>query len=250
MKKNILTMLLSVFLLSALTVPTLSQDVTVGVSVDDWFRYKGTLVSWESDGEPFPPMMMEYLETYNASDWLEYKVTDIDAEIVTFNVTVHWKDGTETVNTLEENITSTQPMKLIGANLAEGTEVRAAYTDDWGIEYPARILNASIMREYESGQRETNVLIFDQDMLGVNIFHYEWLFDKETGLLVYSQDSATDAQGLQGTFTYNVTFELIETNLWIVIPEFPTGTAMLLIFVAVTVSIAIYRRKKLKRQIG
>jgi hypothetical protein len=31
-----------------------------------------------------------------------------------------------------------------------------------------------------------------------------------------------------------------------VIPEFPTGTTMLLVFIAITVSIDLYRRKKLK----
>jgi len=43
MKKIILTMLLSVFLLSAMTVPSLSQDeLTVGVNVGDWFTYETT----------------------------------------------------------------------------------------------------------------------------------------------------------------------------------------------------------------
>jgi hypothetical protein len=248
-KKIILAMLLSAFLLSAMTATSLSQDLTVGVSVGDSFKYAGTLVLWEGD-TPFPPMFLEYLQTYNESDWIEYTVTGIEAENVTFEVTTHWTNGTETVDTLEENIASTQPMMIIGADLTEGTEIRAAYTDDWGVEYAARILNASEMREYESGARETNVLIFDQDMLGINLFHYEFLFDKETGMRVYWRNNTTDSDDMFGhTYTYDCTLELIETNIadWTVIPEFPTGTVMLLIFVAVTVCVDVYRRKELKR---
>jgi hypothetical protein len=248
MKKKILIVLLSVFLLSALTVPALSQDVTIGVSVGDTFKYVGTLVSWESENVAFPPMFLEWLQTYNESDWMEYAVTGIEAENVTFEVTTHWTNGTETVATLEEDITSSQTLMAIGADLTEGTEVRAERTDDWGILYPARILGASVMREYMSGTRETNVLIYDQDIFG-NIFHYEYLFDKETGIQVYYQNSGTDVMDMsQNTYSYNATLELIETNVegWIVIPEFPTGTTMLLVFIAITVSIDLYRRKKLK----
>jgi hypothetical protein len=42
-------MLLSVFMSSVLVVPSLSQDLTVGVSVGDWFKYEGTVVHWEAD---------------------------------------------------------------------------------------------------------------------------------------------------------------------------------------------------------
>jgi len=249
MKKTILIVLLSVFLLSAMTVPALSQDVTVGVSVGDTFKYVSTLVMWESDAVAFPPTYLEWLQTYNESDWMEYAVTGIDAENVTFEVTTHWTNGTETVATMEEDITSSQTMMVIGANLEEGTEVRAAWTEPtWGIEYAARILEAPVTREYESGSREANVVIYDQDIFG-NIFSYEYLFDKETGIQVYYQNSAIDVMDMSSnTYSYNATLELVETNVadWTVIPEFPTGTVMLLIFIAVTVSIDLYRRKTLK----
>jgi len=52
----------------------------------------------------------------------------------------------------------------------------------------------------------------------------------------------------QNTYSYNATLELVETNIedWTVIPEFSAGTVVLLVFVAITVSIALYRRKTLK----
>jgi hypothetical protein len=244
-----LIVLLSGFLLSEMTVPALSQyDWEVGVEVGDTFRYVGTIHLWGGTSS-FPPIYLEYLQTYYESDWLEYTVMDINAENVTFDVTTHWKNGTETVATMTDNMTSSMSMMVIGASLTEGIEIRAEYTDPtWGIYYATRILNASVMREYESGPKETNVLIYDQNIFG-NIFHYEYQWDKETGIRVYSQESTTDSLDMYGdTFTYNVTLELIETNVedWTVIPEFPTGTVMLLVFIAISVSIELYRRKKLK----
>jgi outer membrane protein assembly factor BamB len=219
-------------------------DWDVGVNVGDTFRYKGTLVLWESENASFPPMAsLEYLQPWNESDWLEYKVTDIEELIVTFEVTTRWKNGTETVDTLEENMTSTIPIAVIGANLAEGTEIRPEALL-FGQPMPARCLNASIMREYESGSKETNVIIFDWNFFAA-VYHFEYLFDKETGIKVYFQSSSTNAFDTSGKpFSYNCTLELIETNVegWTVIPEFPTGTVMLLIFVAVTVSICILRK--------
>jgi len=248
-KKIVLLTLFSVFLLSAMTVPALSPyDWEVGIEVGDTFKYVGTLHSWSGTAS-FPPEYLEFLQTYNESDWLEYTVTDIEGEIVTFDVTTHWTNGSEPVSAMEENMTSSMFPMVIGANLTEGTEIRAAWTDPYfGIYYAARILNASVMREYFSGTREANVLIYNQDIFG-NVFHYEFLWDKETGIRVYFQNSATNAQDQYGnTYSYNATLELIETNEedWTVIPEYPTVTVMLLAFVAITVSIALYRRKKLR----
>lgn len=249
-KKIILMVLLSVFLLSAMIVPALSQyDWDVGIEVGDSFKYVGTLHFWEGTAS-FPPMYLEYLQTYNESDWIDYTVTAIEAENVTFEVTTHWKNGTDTISTMTDDMMSSQSMMVIGANLEEGTEIRAAWTEPtWGIEYDARILGAPVMREYESGTRETNVLIYDQNIFG-NIFHYEYLFDKETGIQVYYQNSGTDVMDMNSdTYSYNCTLELLETNVaeWIVIPEFSTGLIMLLVFVAVTVTTVVYCRKHLKR---
>jgi len=233
-----------------MTVPALAQyDWDVGIKVGDWFKYKGTLRLWE--GDAFPPLLLDRLQTWNASDWMEYTVTDIEEFIVTFEVTTHWKDGTETVDTLEEDMMNSMNPMVIGANLTEGTEIRPE-TEFLGYPVLAKFLNASVMREYESGSRETNVLTYTDDVLG-NYYHQEYLFDKETGIRVYYQSNATDVVDItENRYSYIATFELIETNVenWIVIPEFPTGTVMLLIFVAITVCVGIYRRKKLKGHTG
>ena len=115
MKKIILLTVFSVLLFSIMIVPLLSQEWTVGVNVGDWFMYEGTLVLWEADASvPFPPN--EYaliLQEYNVTDWYKYTVTDIVGSNVTFDVLIHWSNGTETTSILVDNMTSSFSMMAI-----------------------------------------------------------------------------------------------------------------------------------------
>jgi hypothetical protein len=256
MKKIMFALLFSIFMLSALTVPSLSQDVTVGVSVGDWFMYEATIVEWSAGpGVPFPPdQYVEFLYTANETDWQKYAVTDIVGSNVTFDVLSHWKNGTETTYEVEIDITSSsegiEAYIVIGANLEPGDLLRDEFYLFGVIYYPPRYLNDSILVDYETETRETNVLDFDNPMfLAEDSFHSKQLWDKETGVLVKMEVIMNNTSSLGQKYFVIYEIELVDANLW-VIPDFPAGTVMLLVFVAVTVSIAVYRRKKLKRQIG
>ncbi|MEM3161822.1 MAG: hypothetical protein QW056_02375 [Candidatus Bathyarchaeia archaeon] len=54
------------------------QAATVGVSVGDWFKYRGTVLLWEAGpAVSFPPhQYAAFLVTYNQSDWIKYTVTE------------------------------------------------------------------------------------------------------------------------------------------------------------------------------
>jgi len=256
MKKTILIVLLSVFLLSAMIVPSLSQDVTVGVSVGDWFKFEGTLLYYEADeGVPFPPS--QYVTqpmVYNESDWQTVTVTDITGNNVTVEIVTHWKNGTETTEEVNEDITVGMTMQIIPANMEGGDVLREETDIGFGMIWPARNLNESIMVEYLNSTREANVLdwthpamMFAPDDRTHQV--YDW--DKETGALVkFSMDGNTTAwdesYNAIGQAHYMVENVIVDTNIWTVIPEFPTGTVMLLVFIAITVSIDLYRRKTLK----
>ena len=128
MKKIVLLVALSVLLLSATAVPTLAQyDWDVGVEVGDWFLYEPTLFFYESENVEFPSTYLQYLQTYNESSLMNYTVTDITpgdgGDIITFEVVYHWKNGTENTSTLEENMTSSESLMVIGANLPNGAEI-------------------------------------------------------------------------------------------------------------------------------
>ena len=243
MKKILLAVLISVFLLSAMTVPALSQDEwTVGVSVGDTLTYEGT-VEWEADeGVPFPPNpMITWLVPFNGTDWFSFTVTNVSGTLITFETLHHWKDGTETTGTFVENIASSS-YHAIGANMEVGDEI----TPSTPIT-TAAIIDETVEWEYDGMTREINHAWMNLNVTG-NTAHFEWWYDKATGIQLKLIDNSS-AVTEQGNATWVAMAELVETNLW-VIPEFPTGTAMLLIFVAITVCIDIYRRKKLKGHIG
>ena len=191
-KRIVSLVALSVLLLSATAVPALAQyDWDVGVEVGDWFLYEPTLILWESEEVAFPPFYLQYLQTYNESSLMNYTVTDITGDIVTFEVEYHWTNGTDTTSMLEENMTSSESLMVIGANLPDGAEIRPEYSilDMWAM--PARYLNESIMLETDTGTRETNVLDHDSDIFN-QIYHHTYYWDKETGIQVYHAEQATD----------------------------------------------------------
>ena len=243
MKKIILAMLFSVFLLSAMTVPALSQEV--GVNVGDWFLYEGTLVEYEADpGVPFPPNeYATFMYTYNESDWQRLTVTAVSETTITFEIVTHWKNGTETTETTDEDLTDSFIGWAIGANLTVGDEAAAA-DPFWG--FPAIIINETIDIEYEDTTRETNYMnrSFMGGPAGTWPFNLHYYCDKETGILVrYVYDAELYQE--EGNVSCLAENKLILLSVW-VIPEYPTWTVMLLAFVAITISIDLYIRKRLR----
>jgi hypothetical protein len=258
MKKTILLTAFSVLLLSAMLLPSLCQALTVGVQVGDWFKYEGTLVSWEADeGVPFPPSQYDTdVLTYNMSDWFKYTVTAIDGETVTFEIVTHWKNGSETTETIVDDMANSFTMMCIGTNLGPGDQVRPEYdwTETFGFPWiwGARTLNASEQDPYAGGTREANVLdwwmppIFG-DPTTRQIYHW----DKDTGIqTLYETHSAQTAYDDQfqpiGDYSYVTRRVLVDSSVeGLVIPEVFTTIVMLMILSASTATIVLYRRKKI-----
>jgi len=251
MKKIIVPVCLSLLLLATLVAPAVGQW-TVGITVGDWFIYEGTLVSWQaSGGVAFPPTYLEFLQVYNETDWFKYTVSDITpgtgGDNVTFTVLTHWSNGTETTADMADNMTSSMTMMVIGANLTQGEVIRPAYTDDFGIEWGARILGAPIMLTSDNGTRETNVCDYSVDIYG-NLFEYLWYWDAETGVQVYYENSVSDAYDYTsgGTYSYVVKLELVDSSIeGVLVPDL-TGPILLLSLITIMVPIVfLHKRKKL-----
>ena len=244
MKKIILIVLLSVFLLSAMIVPSLSQvDMTVGVSVGDSFTFVQESMSLTADNDDVEISMFATPWLYlNESDYVTYTVADVDdaAKIITFDVLTHWSNGTETTVQAEEAIEESYTYMAIGANMEAGDVIREASF------LPERTINETITMEYVDESRETNVhyAVWDFSMFGAGISERDYYWDKETGMKV-KEVIRYDEDLDQGAIHLEQTVVLTDTSLWVV-PEFPTGTVMLLVFIAITVSIDLYRRKTLK----
>jgi hypothetical protein len=237
-----LAILIAAVMLSAMVVPSLSQAVTVGVVVGDWFIYEGDLVLWQADeGVPFPPnAMLGFLKRWNESDWEKRTVANVSGTTITYEILTHWKNGTEETMTMDEDVTSAFTLYAIGANLGPGDQARPPI-----MGYPM-IINATIDREYEDIERETNYCEWTAT-LGNVYTHDDLYWDKETGILVEWVYNGSISM-TEGNATYSVIQKLIEANLWMV-PEFPNGTVMLVMFVAVTICVGICRRKMLKHRI-
>ena len=251
MKKIKLLAGLSMLLLVAMVAPVTGQ-VTVGIEVGDWFLYKGTLVSWVADeGVTFPPnQFVQFLQTYNTSDWMNYTVIDITpgdgGANVTFSVLTHWSDGTETTETLVDNVTSSFTMMVIGANLAEGYEIRPEvdWSDFFGFPYvwPPRILEAPIMLVTDNGTRETNVLNFTHPPdLGYTRQMYYW--DNSTGIQVYYETESSGTMMGGGDYSYFAKFELINSKSGVIVPDL-TGPILLLTIMLITIPIVLLHRRK------
>ena len=253
MKKIILAMLFSVFLLSALTVPALAQDLDVGVQVGDWFKYECKVTQWESEMEFLPEGYQGPLFLWeNETNFVLYTVTDITpvdgGNTVTFTVTYDWKNGSVTEDTYEETVsTANTVIRMIGANMTEGDMV----SDEWdflgtGWMYPARYINETIDFENPDGTRETNVCEYSIEIFG-SPYIYIFYWDKVTGMRLYFENwGDVVAFGAQDAYEYTVKWELVESSVeTLYIPEL-TGPIMLLTLIAITIPIVLHKRKTLK----
>jgi hypothetical protein len=251
MKKKILIVLLSVFLLSATTVPALAQDLDVGVEVGDWFKYEARVTQWESD-DPFLPegFFGPLTLADNQTNFILYTVTDITpvegGNNVTFTITYDWENGSVTEGSLEEMVTTAnQDLFMIGANMEEGDMVSDTYSFFGFFDYPVRSINQTIDREYLDGTRETNVCEYHVDMMGTP-YDYTFQWDKATGMRVYYENHGEVGAMFTAAYTYTVVWELVDSSVeGLVIPDL-TGPIMLLTLIAITIPIVLHKRKTLK----
>jgi hypothetical protein len=234
------SVMLLVFLLSALVVPVTCQEVTVGVAEGDWFTY---LCDLEIEGN-LSLLVTEYdlnlyadLQSWNETEWERREVMAVSGTLITFNVTTHYVNGSETAETVDFNMTSSDDFWVIGANLEVGEQVGVMGIGTLYIE-------ETNMWQCDGETREVNEV--DWYPAQDDFVHKRW-WDKQTGVLVKYEfefwqihlDIPNYYISLRGLYI------LSDTNLWVVGSEFPSATAMALVFVAVIVCVDVYRRRKL-----
>jgi len=229
-------------LLCAMIIPAMSQ-ITVGVQVGDWFLYKGTLVQWQQadDTVTFPPFYATYLQDWNETNWMNYTVTAVSADMVNFSVYTSWKNGSFTTAALSDNLTSSSDIVIIGANLTAGALIRGPDFLNAG----NKTLNATIPLVTTNGTRQTNVLNYSTDFMG-SLYKYVYYWDQILGCTVYREYTGIVPTGSMGSgYNYTGKFELINSKSGVIIPDL-TGPILLLTLMAITVPIVLlHRRKKL-----
>ena len=232
--------LIATFLLLALVMEASAQPRTVGVSVGNTFTYSPT-VSWSSnDSTATPP---SYLVEFNDTQWEEFTVTAISGTNITMQATTDYKNGTEitTGGWVDVNTGDTENMseEVISANLAARDSV---YTSS---PYNSYVINDTVIRTYLSGERDTNHINLASS--GTPSYSNDLYWDKTTGVLVEVVQDVTNQTGGYTT-TWSLDIQITSSNVWTVVPEFPTWTSTLLIFIAFTsATIAIAGQKQPKR---
>ncbi|MCX8153202.1 MAG: hypothetical protein N3E52_02060 [Candidatus Bathyarchaeota archaeon] len=233
---------LSILLLLAIVQPVTAQTRVVGVKVGDWFKYKVSVPYYESTG-PFPPTYSPLSLADNETNWIMYNVTGITADVINFTVTYSWKNGTVTTTTYDENVTFSNILLAIGANMKQGDMVRDTFLFFGFYQWPALYLNQSITLN----GREINTLRYSIDISG-SVYNYTLYWDKATGMRVYYENSgdvlALDMFG-QPAYKYTVKWELIESSIsGLVIPDLTAPMLLTTIMLAAVPMAMLYRRKK------
>lgn len=228
---------LLIFLCFTMVGITLVQaQATVGVSKGDEFEYT-TYSVFNSDFFDTPPADMV---ERNQTQWQRVTVTDVTGSKISVQVITHFRNGTEAevdgfcdVDTGE---TTVAQVAFIGANLNSYDTINPSAADPYYV-------NATIVRDYADGQRETNLLSFVQTEETQEVGTYtritQYYFDKATGVLVeFLYDFYYT--GLSSTLYFN----LVSSNVW-VIPEFPAWIVLPL-FITVALSALAIKRKAFK----
>ncbi len=228
---------LLIFLCFTMIGVTLVQaQVTVGVSKGDEFEYT-TYANFNSDFFDTPPSDLVEL---NQTQWQKVTVTDVSGSKISVQVITHFRNGTEDVADgfcdVDTGETTVAQVAFIGANLNSYDTINPSASEPYYV-------NATLVRDYAGGQRETNLLEFDvtdeTEQVGTYTRITQYYFDKATGVLVeFLYDFYYT--GLKST----VHFDLASSNVW-VIPEFPAWIVLPL-FVAVALAALALKRKAFK----
>jgi uncharacterized protein YheU (UPF0270 family) len=236
MKKTMLAVLFSAFMLAAMGAPSLSQESVPGVAAGDYFVYEGFFVHNTTNSFlPIAEQLLPYM-FWNETDYVTYTVIGVTGTNITFEAVLEYSNGTEVTETVVEDVTNPVNYLCIGAGLESGD----VFIADDGYGSGTLQINETINVDYGMEIRETNYHASTTSVEAVIMRQY-W-FDLQCGFLARQVLTAEYTEGTDNSTT-EFTLMLMETN---VIPEFSVGTVMLLVFVAVTVCVDIYRRKRLK----
>ena len=261
-RKTALLIGLSALLLSAMIAPVMAGPSDVVINVGDWFKYECIVTKWEST-DPFLPegYWGSLLFTRdNATNYILYSVTDItpsgDATNVTFLVTVNWKNGSETTETMVESVSNATMgqggghwIPLIGADMSPGEVVSDTFDfGGFGLwDYPQRYINRTFDFTNPSSTRATNECNYTFQIFSGDSYDIRMWWDKATGMSVYYENHGNVTELFTAAYNYTFVQKLVDSSINDIayVPEVFTTAVMLGILSASTVAIVLYKRKRL-----
>jgi hypothetical protein len=259
MKKKALLVALSLLLLSVMLFPSICQagSTDVVIQVGDWFKYQARVTKWISDDPFLPDGYFGPLSLAdNQTNWIMYTVTAItpvnepvaNSKNITFTITYNWQNGSVTTGTMVETVsTANQDLFMIGADMNAPAKVSDPYSFFGFFDYPERDITRTFDYANPTATRATNELNYSVNIFGSD-YNYTMWWDKATGIRVYYENWGNVAAFFTAAYEYTVVYKLVDSNIANLsyIPEMYTPIMLLLMLGASTISIVLYRRKKLR----
>jgi hypothetical protein len=236
MKNKIISLAIILLLSSsaflAITMTASAQSVVPGVSKGETFDYSYSIIWTSTDPSATPP---SDLVEYNNTQQIQFKITDVSGANINVDFVRIFKNGTQTVQSGSINVESgtvTVPygFLIVGANLNKNQQI-----------YPTgghQTITDTITQTYASGQRETNIVSNDAPTEKTTTY-----FDRIKGI---ATDFSYEILQTSGNDNITSTERMINTNSdsWSVIPEFPLFIVPLLLIVASSLALVVFKRRR------
>jgi hypothetical protein len=246
MKKKIVCSITVSFFLLILTIAAVSAPPIIrlpGVNSGDFFLYDLEASFSSNDPNAKPPYGFD---NTNSTEWVRMDVTSVINRTINYQVTTHYKNGTETANTGSQNVESGYGGTFVAANLnANDSLYSSGYYSNW-------IINDTVVTLYPSGARQTNRVNITMtqgsppgNYLSQNQRQY---YDRETGAMVEIAIGYFNHTGIYAT-QYSLRAALVNTNRWLAVPEYPSFVILPLFMIATLLAVMVYKRKRTKYSI-
>ncbi|MCW4044330.1 MAG: hypothetical protein NWE94_02285 [Candidatus Bathyarchaeota archaeon] len=213
-----------------------AQTRIPGVYQGNTFTYDVSAV-WSST-DPSAVVPAELL-SINQTEYYRVTIAAVSGAEITTQTVWHFYNGTETTSigtiNVETGVTNGGFWAIVAGNLGVNDRLHPS-----GPNYIT--VNATVMREYLGGSRETNHLILTlegSDSGGDYIEHVDYYFDKQTGMLVQLSDAKVYSNP---TVTITRLWKIKESNVWVV-PEFPSVLILPLLMAIIMMMAIVYKKK-------
>jgi hypothetical protein len=268
MNKTVGVGVLCLFLYLSFAGLAFAQVTVAGVSKADKFSYKCVLLGSHNQSSYWP----DWVPERNQSSWY-VTVVDINNSRISYDLEILLVNGTKEsfltqyLDLFSGGSNGQNYLFFVPANVNSGVRV-----------YPGSdtyFVNDTVTRNYASGQRETNHVVFSSAAAQWNEY-----FDRQTGVMVELSETSVDGNG---TFSLKLT----DSSIWLVsitsaspstspstsasispstssspspsasasptnaspspsIPEFPLAAISLLVMIAVLIAIVVSKKHKVR----
>jgi hypothetical protein len=217
-----------------------AQTLVVGVWPGALFVY-GVKCFWSST-DPSAICPQNYLDV-NKTEWIQVNITTVNGPDVDYKQTFHFENGTE----VQHSVT---------ADMETGNAT--SYSVPFFVLFPGNLtaneltygltINETIMRQYPSGQRETNHITTNDTNTerGGGYYYSDVYLDRFTGMSVETYFKSVEIPINAEAVVYETTVFhsiLISSNVWL-IPEIPSFLFLPLLMMITLLAVMISQKRK------